>query len=732
MPEDRRLAAIMFTDIVGYTALMGSDEDKAFDMLKRNHTIHATLIEKHNGVLIKEVGDGTLASFSLGSDAVRCAIEIQKEAKSQNISLKIGIHEGEMVMAGEDVLGDGVNIASRLQEISADGSISISGRVYSDVKNKAGVQTKFIGDKRLKNVEDPVKVYKVLWEEEKEKPVEGEETKSKIKPLYYIMAGIVVVLVLVIVWQFLPSKETSPPIPEVVDKSIAVLPFRNDSPEEANEYFCNGTVEAILTNIQKIEDLKVKSRTSAELYRNPDKDLTVIAKELNVAFILEGSVQKIDDNIRITAQLIDGRTNDHLWAENYDGKYTEEVLEFQSDVAKKIASSLQAVITPKEEEQIDYRSTDNMEAYDLEMRGHEMLKKFRYTRDTTFATIAINLLNQAFELDPENEVASRLIGSVYLEKGSYDTAMYYFERTIALFPDFWGGYQGKGRIFMLNNQLDSAYIYVSKGYNKNPNDPWTNLLLGQYYNDQENNVIKALPYYQRAYELGEEEVEINSNLAWLYWKMGYYEMTEKYFKRALQLRSECIFIRQLCWLYMFQDKYDLAIHSIDSICSITPCEQSCVVGKFYLYTARREFDQAEKYYDQYLKIGGSSSTLDSMCLAYIYKEQNKDLKASEILYKVHTSIESGQLQNPSAYFWIYWLSVTNALLNEKEESLKYLSEFFNIYKWYSFVDFTLIHPFYENLRDDPEFKAIVKRAQDEKAAIRAQVQEMVDRGEIDL
>ena len=164
MPEDRRHAAIMFTDIVGYTALMGRDEDAAFDMLARNHTLHKTLIEKHNGTLVKEVGDGTLASFPLASNAVRCAIDIQKEAKEQNIPLTIGIHEGEMVFAGADVLGDGVNVASRLQEISKEGCITISGKVYSDIKNKEGINTNLIGDKKLKNVDDPVKVYEVLCE----------------------------------------------------------------------------------------------------------------------------------------------------------------------------------------------------------------------------------------------------------------------------------------------------------------------------------------------------------------------------------------------------------------------------------------------------------------------------------------------------------------------------------------------------------------------------------------
>ena len=148
----------------------------------------------------------------------------------------------------------------------------------------------------------------------------------------------------------------------------------------------------------------------------------------------------------------------------------------------------------------------------------------------------------------------------------------------------------------------------------------------------------ALPYYQRAYDLGgEEEPEINTNLGTIYWKMGYYEMAEKYFKHALQLRLECPFIQRICLIYMFQGKYDSATHFLDSICSITPCEQRCVAVKFYIHTARKEFDQAEKYYDQFLKVGGKPDVIDSIYLAYIYKGQKKDQKASEILNKIQAS-----------------------------------------------------------------------------------------------
>ena len=206
MPEDRRHAAIMFTDIVGYTALMGRDEDAAFDMLARNHALHEALIEKHHGILIKEVGDGTLASFPLASNAVRCAIDIQKEAKAQDIPLKIGIHEGEMVFAGTDVLGDGVNIASRLQEDAKEGCINISAAVYSNIKNKVDIQTTKIGEKFFKNVDEPVKVYEVHCEKEAVQEALPEKTQNK--RLYYAISGILVLIVaVVLIWFIYPRQQ---------------------------------------------------------------------------------------------------------------------------------------------------------------------------------------------------------------------------------------------------------------------------------------------------------------------------------------------------------------------------------------------------------------------------------------------------------------------------------------------------------------------------------------------
>jgi len=710
---------------------MGSDEDQAFDMLKRNHIIHATLIEKHNGTLIKEVGDGTLASFPLASDAVRCAMDIQKEAKSQKIPLKIGIHEGEMVLAGEDVLGDGVNVASRLQEASQEGCITISGKVYSDVKNKAGINTKYLGDKKLKGVDDPMTVYEVVCEEEK--PEEYKPLKAKFRTLYYIIAGIVIILAAVIIWQFLPTRERSTPASElVVEKSIAVLPFRNDSPDQANEYFCNGMVEAILTNLQKIEDLRVKSRTSGEQYRNPDKDLTIIASELKVAFILEGSVQKVDDNIRITAQLIDGSTGDHLWADNYDGKYTVEILTFQSDVAKKIASSLQAVITPKEKEQIDTKTTENMEAYDLSMRAWDMIEKWRDMRERQYLKVAMNLLNQALKIDPGYSDALSSKGWVHLEGGEYDSALYYFNKTIELYPDNFFPYGGKGSLYLSRlNEPDSAYKYISKAYELAPNFPWNNILFGQYYQDAVKDYIKAIHFYQRAYELGGENDLIIRLIGILYLEIGYYDVSLKYYKQALQLSQRCSNINWIRWNFSFQGNNEEALQFLDSICDITACEQECALSRFHFLSMKKQFDQAEHQYSIFLNTGGIPFYWDSIYLAYVYKELGRNNEAKAILFNARKSIENQLSQN--RYFnRVAWLSVIHAIMDEKEVSLKYLSESLDFKQWFTWFEFLTICPIYENLHDDPEFKAIVQRAQDKKEAIRAQVQEMIESDEINL
>ncbi len=375
-------------------------------------------------------------------------MDIQKEAKGQNIPLKIGIHQGEMVMAGGDVMGDGVNIASRLQEASSEGCITISGKVYSDIKNKAGINTKFIGDKKLKGVDDPVKVYEVVWEEEKRESTSEPQPSKSNKVFYYIIAGLVVVIIAFIIWQYLPLKESTPIVEETetiaVDKSIAVLPFINDSHDQENEYFCNGMMEEILTHLQKIADLRVKSRTDVEQYRGKTKTTSVIGTELGVAFILTGSVRKIGNNIHITTQLIDVISGDNLLAETYDGKYTDEIFEFQSNAAKKVATSLQAVLSTEVKDRIEATPTDNMTAYDYYLKGNKAYSRSWNNRDTNIMHESIQYYLKAVELDPNFSLAFTGLGRSYWWLGRnasninrpelYEKSKLYLKKAIDLDP----------------------------------------------------------------------------------------------------------------------------------------------------------------------------------------------------------------------------------------------------------------------------------------------------------
>ena len=364
MPE-RRLAAIMFTDIVGYTALMSSNEKKAFELLKTNRQIHLQLIEKYEGELFKEMGDGILACFYNASDAVRSAHEIQTFAKKEGISLRIGIHEGEVVFEKKDVLGDGVNIASRLEELAEEGCIYVSDSVYRDIRNKEGIQTGFVKEELLRNVPDPVKIYKVNCADILEK-IDG--------PI-----------------------STDSPIND--DKSIVVLPFENMSPDPDQEFFSDGLTEEIITDLSCIKDLRVISRSSAMTFKGTKKKIGEIVREVKVRYVLEGSVRKAGNNLRITAQLIDGKDDSHLWAEKYSGTL-DDIFSIQESVSRSIADALEMKLSKKEVEGICACPIDDTRVYEYYLRAKHEINTFTDEGMNN----AIQLLESGLKIIGENAV----------------------------------------------------------------------------------------------------------------------------------------------------------------------------------------------------------------------------------------------------------------------------------------------------------------------------------------
>jgi TolB-like protein/class 3 adenylate cyclase/Tfp pilus assembly protein PilF len=385
----RQLAAIMFTDIVGYTALMGENEKKAFDFLHKNRQIQQPLIKQFNGKWIKELGDGVLASFNSATDAVLCAGAIQQAcAQVLDLQLRIGIHQGEVVFENGDVFGDGVNIASRLQTLAPIGGILISEAVYTNIRNKPEIKAELLGEERLKNVALPVKVYLVKTEGEKETIVEltkisGPKVIDTNKKQVYakrflpLLLGLIL-LVAIGVYFFLKEqrKHEDAVTSEIIqtERSIAVLPFTNMSNDPQQDYFALGVVDEILNHLFKIGGLNVISRTSSTAYKDSNKSSKEIAQELGVGNLLEGSIQKSGDRIRIIVQLINGKTDKYLWTEIYD-RDLKDVFATQSEIAQKVAAVLKVKIDTATNNRLIHIPTTNTSAYNLYLLSKEKYQK---------------------------------------------------------------------------------------------------------------------------------------------------------------------------------------------------------------------------------------------------------------------------------------------------------------------------------------------------------------------
>ena len=412
MSASRQLAAIMFTDIVGYTRLMGKNEQAAFDLLKKNWALQRPLVEQFKGNWLKEMGDGVLASFKSVSDAVYCAKSIQEACLNEkDLSLRIGIHLGEVVFEEQDVFGDGVNIASRLEPLAQPGGILISEAVQRNLLNKEDIETVFFKKLALKNVQHPINSYLVKVEGiELDIPDTGTQKSKRpvIKAAYVIL---MVAILAILAFLFLPNfniAEDPVDLSSSYDKSIAVLPFVNMSNDPDQQYFSDGITVEILNHLVKVGELKVTSRTSVMQYQGTEKTITTIAKDLGVAHILDGSVQKDGDHIRINVQLIDALTDQQLWSETYDREFTD-IFAIQSEVAQQVTMALNAQLQPQVIRSMDQVPTQNMEAYELYLKSLGSFQNITATDEQ--GVLVRKWMHEAIALDSGFSTAYAVLGN---------------------------------------------------------------------------------------------------------------------------------------------------------------------------------------------------------------------------------------------------------------------------------------------------------------------------------
>jgi TolB-like protein/class 3 adenylate cyclase len=750
MPQERKLAAIMFTDIVGYTSLMEVDEKRALKVLEKNRKIHKPIIKKFKGKWLKEMGDGVLASFQTISDAVYCAIEIQQACKSEpDLKLRIGIHQGEVTFQGEDVFGSGVNIASRLEEIAPIGGIYVSESVYRNIQNKSGITAEYIGEETLKNVKHPVRVYEVSVEENKIQFSQPEIRKVKKRNPYLVASGIIILLlVAILIWLKLPIN-SSPKIDPNVEKSIAILPFKNLSDDQSNQYFCDGVMEGILNNLSQIKDLRVLSRSSTDKYRETTPPSPQIAEELKVNYLVEGSVFKSGDRIRLTAQLIDARNDEHIWSKQYD-KEIQDIFNVMSDVSKEVASEIEVVITPEVKERIESIPTKNQEAYDLFLRGKKLIEE-ENGNETTINT-AIYFFKQAIELDSQFALTYIHLGvayeslsfkefsfaSLYLKESFLDTFKIYIEKALTIDPDLPEGYEALSSYYILNGEFDKAIEYSKKAIELRPNNSAAIWLLANNYKSI-NDYVKAILNYNEVKKLmvGTEDYPyIIIDLGNVYHDISYYDKAEYYYEEYVKYNPLSGY-RSLSVLAENNGQWDKMKQLIDKICTIDS-GRICKNGLIQWYIHTEQYENALKIRNEIKEeIEEDRGYLWSQYIqGYILHKLGKKQEAEELFnLQIKLSEEAIRLKRQEATgatggFAYYSIAACYAVMGENEKAIETLYEmeqnaFSGWYIWKILHD-----PMFESLWKDEEFKAIIQRQEKKFADIRAEIDRLEAAGEL--
>jgi adenylate cyclase len=451
----RKLTAILSADVEGYSHLMDDDEESTIRTLTDYRSAMTTLIQQYRGRVVDALGDNLLAEFASAVDAVNCAVEIQRELAERNAKLsderkmyfRIGVNVGDVVEEGDRIYGDGVNIAARLEGLAEKGGICISGTAFDQVKNKLSFRHEYQGEKIVKNIKEPVRLYKVLMEKDADELIFDKKLRLPEKP------------------------------------SIAVLPFVNMSGDPDQEYLSDGITEEIITGLSKIPKMFVIARNSTFTYKGKPVKVQKVSEELGVQYVLEGSVRKAGNQIRVTAQLVDAIIGHHLWAERYD-RDLGDIFALQDEITMKIITALQVELTDGEQARVTSKGTDSIEAYLKWLQAHEYFLRFNGDDNT----LARQLSEEAIALDPDYAAAHTTLGWTHAmdarggwsksPKHSLVQAEKFAQKAVALDDKLPVARQLLGFIYLMECQYEKAIAEHVKSIALNPNQADNHANLG--------------------------------------------------------------------------------------------------------------------------------------------------------------------------------------------------------------------------------------------------------------
>jgi adenylate cyclase len=515
---NRKLAAILAADVVGYSRLMASDEAGTLAALKRHRqTVFEPAVAAHQGRIVKLIGDGSIVEFASVVDAVNCALSVQRsgdslqdESLQPKIVLRIGINLGDVIIEGDDIYGDGVNIAARLEPVAEPGGICISSIVNESIGNRIDVRFEDGGQINVKNIDRPIRIWR--WHPDTAHATAANGRQSNI----------------------------ANPEPQA---AIAILPFTNMSGDPEQEYFSDGISEDIITDLSKIAGLMVIARNSSFTYKGRSVDVRTIGRELGVRSVLEGSIRRAGNRVRITAQLTDATSGGHLWADRYDRDLTD-IFEVQDDVTRRIVDALKVSLSPGEKERLADTKTSNLAAYDYLLRGREFMLGKEKNRETFEQ--AITYFKRALEYDPNYSQAYACLGFAHIfdyqnrwtedPDSSLPQAKQYARQALEKDPNEPLARCVSAMVASLEKDLDRAKSEIDLALSLNPNLALAHNLRGsnRIYSGQP---LEAIPEIEQAMRL---DPALSSQF--LHFLGLAYLLAEKYETAAALLRQRIVLV----------------------------------------------------------------------------------------------------------------------------------------------------------------------------------------------
>ena len=563
----RKLTSILSADAVGYSRLMEDDEEATVRTLTSYREVITTLIKQHNGMVIDSPGDNLLAEFVSVVDAVQCAVSVQNELNARNENLlenrrmdfRIGINLGDVIKEGERIYGDGVNIAARLESLATPGGICISKTAFDQIERKLPYGYEFIGDQTVKNISKPIGAYRVMLqprvtvagEPEKEKRAPGRR-----KPLFVGVATLLIVAVAIGIWQFYTRHSTIEPasvekmaFPLPEKPSIAVLPFDNMSGDPEQEYFSDGLSDQIISSLSKIPHLFVIARNSTFTYKGKPVKVQKVAEDLGVRYVLEGSVQKSADRVRITAQLIDATTGRHKWSERYD-RDLGDIFAIQDDITMAIIKALNIELIEGEQARLwQKHSTAKLNAYLKYLEG--MSYYYRLTKEDNIR--ARQLFEEALALDPRYANAYVSLGATHWFDARYGwvesrsdsikMAYKYAQKAIELDDTLDLAYTLIGGVYLLKRQYEENIAQAEHAIAINPNGAWNNIFMAGALGCS-GRWEESLGYAEKAIRLAPfPPVSYYWLLGRAYFMTDQYDKAVKTFKKAVDVNPDYLVAR---------------------------------------------------------------------------------------------------------------------------------------------------------------------------------------------